>query len=301
MTDDRRALRTYAVLASLAGALALLAFVVAATRLDVSRSSGPLEACQTLLASPDILGAACLGTLLLAMAAAGRATWRASRMIRRARQRQAARPVVGRAGDALVVDGPHVEAYCAGIVRPRIYVTTAAVQKLGQRELAAVVAHERHHALRRDPLRLVIVRALADALFFLPSLRRLGRRYGELAELAADDAAIQATGDRAALASALLAFDDDRGIGTDAMPERVDHLCGDRARWRASLSMLGGSLATLATAGALITLLAAQAGPASVPLFEVAAHASLLIVLAALVTAGMTWLARRARLRRLIG
>ena len=126
-----------------------------------------------------------------------------------------ARPRLGRARRAPA-------AFCAGLLRPAVYVSTGAVRRLSGDQLAAVLAHEQLHRLRRDPLRIASARVLGEALFFVPLLRGLTRRYCMLAELAADDHAVAALGgDRSALAAALLAFEAN-GIA----PERVDHMSG---------------------------------------------------------------------------
>ena len=138
-------------------------------------------------------------------------------------------------GPVTVAADERPEAFCMGYLRPRIYVSTGALDGLSEDELAAVLAHERHHLVRRDPLRLLVGRAAAEALFFLPPLRRLLGRYLALAELAADEAAIKCTGTEP-LASALLHFGEHRTpaavVGIAA--ERVDHLGGQPARWRFS-------------------------------------------------------------------
>ena len=73
---------------------------------------------------------------------------------------------------------------------------------LSEDALAAVVEHEAHHASRRDPLRILIARAIGEAY----SLSALPRREQALSELAADAAAVRRRG-AAPLAAALLAFD----------------------------------------------------------------------------------------------
>lgn len=168
--------------------------------------------------------------------------------------------------DSLEVDGTTVflfdderpQAFCAQLVRPRIYLSTGALIALDDDELRAVLAHERHHQQRRDPLRLLVARALGDGLFFLPVLRRLRQRYAELAEMAADDAAVAATGNRSILASALLRFGEraDPQVVVGIAPERVDHLLGERARWELPASLLVGALVTL---GGLMAIGAAAA------------------------------------------
>jgi hypothetical protein len=152
-----------------------------------------------------------------------------------------------------VINDRRPQAFCAGLLRPSIYISEGALGSLSAVELRAVIAHEAHHRARRDPLRILLLGALADGLFFLPGLRRLGRRYGELAELAADEAAT-VKADPSVLASALLAFGERDGV--DAVvgiaPERVDHLLGEPPRWQLPLSLVAGSLVTLLALFAIV-------------------------------------------------
>ncbi len=121
------------------------------------------------------------------------------------------RDVAGRR--VTVVAGARAMAFCGGLLRPRIYMSEGALTRLAAPELEAIVAHEAHHAARRDPLRILVARAIGSAF---------GRREQTLAELSADAAAARRVGD-APLASALLAFDAD-AAGIAAV--RVDHLTG---------------------------------------------------------------------------
>ena len=159
-------------------------------------------------------------------------------------------PVVGPLpGDpsVLVFAGSAPDAFCAGHVRPRVYVSAGAVELLLPSELAAVLSHERDHRRGRDPLRLACARVLGHALFFLPALRPLGARYSELAEQRADEAAVAAAGGtRAPLASALLAFDAGHPDGLAGIsPERVDWLLGIGRRPRLPIGLVAVSLALL--------------------------------------------------------
>lgn len=133
-------------------------------------------------------------------------------------------------GGVFVIQSPRVEAFCAGLVRPRIYLTTGAFARLDEQSLNAVLAHERQHARRRDPLRLAAIRVIARSLFFLPWLQELRRKQQMLAEVSADESAVAAAaGDRSPLARALLSFGDaseaDASSGVDAA--RVDYLLGE--------------------------------------------------------------------------
>jgi Zn-dependent protease with chaperone function len=137
-----------------------------------------------------------------------------------------------------IVLGDRPDAFCVGLLHPRVYISTGALRELDEEQLAAVLAHENLHRIRRDPLRLVSARVLGQALFFLPAVRRLGAHYRSLAELAADDHAVATLGgDTSALAGAMLAFAD-RGIE----PERVDHLSGQTPEWALPVGLVAMSL-----------------------------------------------------------
>ncbi len=158
-----------------------------------------------------------------------------------------------------LIDSTEPKAFCAGYLQPRIYLSRGAREQLDGAELRAVVAHEAHHLRRRDPLRLLAARAIADSLFFIPILRRMSERYSALGELAADEAAVRATRGRGPLASALLKFSES-GLHpapvVSIAPERVDHLMGDpdASRWKLPPSPLGRSVVSLAALGAVILL-----------------------------------------------
>jgi hypothetical protein len=140
---------------------------------------------------------------------------------------RAQREVAGRS--VVVLAGQRPMAFCAGLLRPRIFVSEGAFARLRPDELAAVVAHEAHHAARRDPLRILVARAIGDAFAPVPAGRALSRREQALAELAADAAAVRGSGGAGPLAAALLTFHgegDGRGDGGIA-PERVDRLAGE--------------------------------------------------------------------------
>jgi hypothetical protein len=220
------------------------------------------------LTYPAVNGAA---VVLLALAALGaavlvataRAAWRQFHAHRRMVR---ALPVSGRLdghSTVLVVDAATPWAFCAGWLRPRVYVSAAVLERLSDRELCALLAHEKHHGALRDPLRLAVSRVLSQALFFLPVLRPLHDRYADVAELTADAAALEATdGARAPLASAMLAFGTTQaGDVVGIAPERVDALLGRPPEWRLPRMLLIGALVTI---GALIALDWRASGSASI-------------------------------------
>ncbi len=116
-----------------------------------------------------------------------------------------------------VIASARAMAFCGGLLRPRIYLSEGALARLQPAEVDAIVVHEAHHASRRDPLRILVARAIGSAF---------GTRAQTLAELSADAVAARRVGD-AQLASALLAFDAE-AAGIAAV--RVDHLTGDAPR-----------------------------------------------------------------------
>jgi len=95
-------------------------------------------------------------------------------------------------------------AFTVGLWRPQIVVSEGIIARLSEAELRGVLFHERSHAHRRDPLRLLVVRFLADALWFLPVARSLARDFVDAVEESADDWAVEATRQPVELASALV-------------------------------------------------------------------------------------------------
>jgi Zn-dependent protease with chaperone function len=166
-----------------------------------------------------------------------------------------------RQGGFFVFDDVAVQAFCAGLLRPRVYVSTGALEALSAAELDAVLAHECHHQRRHDPLRVALGRMLTRALFFLPVVSLLHARYCAMAELAADSHAISADGVPQALASALLAF----GAGQESeaavgiAPERVDHMLGRVPNWPLPAAVVAGGVAVVALIGVLASQLARMA------------------------------------------
>jgi hypothetical protein len=207
-----------------------------------------------------------------------------------------------RSGQVLLFQDPQPQAFCAGLLRPRVYLSTAAVEALQDDELDAVLAHEQQHARLRDPLRVFCLRVLADGLFFLPALRRLADRYASLSELAADAAAVRASGgDRRPLAAALLLFGEvpNNPAVVSIAPERVDYLLGRKPRWELPAALLAGAAVSVGAmvALALRAIEVTEHGALNLPLL--AAHACMLaMVLLPLVAGSAALLASRRVLQR---
>lgn len=82
-------------------------------------------------------------------------------------------------------------AFTMGLLRPRMYFSSALQAELSPSQLRAVFLHEAWHLRRRDPLRFAVLRALARFLFWIPIVRILAEELIEEAELMADDFAAE--------------------------------------------------------------------------------------------------------------
>jgi Peptidase family M48 len=147
-----------------------------------------------------------------------------------------------------VVPGRPLRAFCAGLMHPAVYVSEGTLREVSGPELRAVLAHEDHHRVRRDPLRTLLARVASDAFRPLPRLATIADRHAALADLAADAAAVRAVGGVQPLAAALVRFDE---AGSGAAPERVDHLVRQGPPDSVPMWLLATACVTLAGIAAL--------------------------------------------------
>jgi beta-lactamase regulating signal transducer with metallopeptidase domain len=116
------------------------------------------------------------------------------------RLRRDARPF----GAAYVADALRVPV-TAGLLAPAILLPSDAPSWTAEK-LAAVLAHERAHVARRDPLWRFIGRAAAALCWFHPLAWLAAASLDRIAEETADREAVAMTGDRHAYASVILGF-----------------------------------------------------------------------------------------------
>jgi hypothetical protein len=268
-----------------------------ATSHEVSIVGAKLTYPAANLAAVVVVALALLGLAVTAITVGGALhELAADRRLRRWLAARASR----RHGEALVIEDERPRAFCAGLLRPRVYISTGVLALLDESALAAVLVHERQHARRRDPLRLACGRVLARALFYVPGLGELVRRQEALAELSADERAIAAGPEnRAAMARAMLSFaersrpHDPTGLD----PERIDHLLGEPPSWRFPLLLCLLALCLLgllAAAGVLAGHLAAGSATLAPPFLSRQPCVMVLATIPALLALVAVGLRRRA-------
>ncbi len=128
-------------------------------------------------------------------------------------------------------DDERSSVFCAGLFKPLIYVPSSVVRTLDRSALQAVLEHERHHVLRRDPLRLLV----ADLVRIIPGFRPVVDEYCGSVELAADEEAIERMNGATALSRAMVRILSLRKVSRladgavayfDATERRIDNLLG---------------------------------------------------------------------------
>jgi Zn-dependent protease with chaperone function len=149
---------------------------------------------------------------------------------------RAARPRRRPSGERLVVlENARPHAWSLPGPQARLVVTTGALHRLGDRELAAVLAHERGHVTARHHWLLQCAEALNSGFPGAEIFRLFREQVGRLVELAADDSAARRHG-RLATALALVELNTVAGTDPDCpslfaeIPGRIDRLLSDATR-----------------------------------------------------------------------
>ena len=294
-----------------AGGLGLTAATITATLASVHQASagvGQIVLAGVRFTYPTVNGAEVVLFVLgmfaaTVIAAAVRAAWRQVRAHRRFTAVLEPVEPLDRDPRVGVIRDLRPQAFCAGYLRPAVYVSRRTVELLGDSELDAVLAHEHHHRRVRDPLRIACGRVLSEALFFVPVLKPLCDRYADVAELSADRAAVRASAGREApLASALLAFDENAPPGTSGIsPERVDSLLGQPTRWRLPAWLLAGSVTALSALTVVIWLISESARAHATFYLPIVSSRPCLVIMSIVPAAGCVkvltrWCARATRI-----
>lgn len=105
--------------------------------------------------------------------------------------------------NSVIVGGPDVLVAAAGLVHPRIVVSAGALTVLDDEELAAGLAHERGHIVRRHHVGLAYAECCRAVARLVPGTRRAVRELRFHLERDADEWALRRHHDPCALASAI--------------------------------------------------------------------------------------------------
>jgi beta-lactamase regulating signal transducer with metallopeptidase domain len=116
-----------------------------------------------------------------------------------------AKSVVRRFGIFRLVPMQEPQAFVFGFIKPKIYLSTGLLKKFDKNSLKTVIAHEKAHVARRDPLRRLL--ALIALVFHLPpAASEINQQLALIQELIADNAAAEKSGSRLNLAQLLVDF-----------------------------------------------------------------------------------------------
>lgn len=203
------------------------------------------------------------GNLARSLARARASTYQHARMAR-----LAGREVPGL--DAVVLDAPERAAYCAAGRPHTIVVTSAALEVLDDRQLGAVLSHERAHLAGRHHLLLALTAALATMLPRLALFTTGAFEVARLLEMCADDAAARTHGARTVLGALLTLCGGApiptgalgaTGVGVLARAERLVAPPRAALRWRVRLLL--SALTILLVTGPVLTGVLADSGMSS--------------------------------------
>lgn len=106
-------------------------------------------------------------------------------------------------GKVVLVKNKSLFSFCSGIISPKIIITTALVKSLDDKELEAVLLHEKSHLKNLDPLKLLLGKTVSTMFFFLPVFSELHKSMQASNELIADMYTTKAQGGAVILRSAL--------------------------------------------------------------------------------------------------
>jgi len=161
------------------------------------------------------------------------------------------------------VQDPRPFAYAFGVFQPSIVLSSGLVSVLTLQELKSVLQHEARHAIGRHPLQSLMWELSCKAFFFLPILRDLSDHFAVVRELNADQDALQVSGRRQSLASALLKITTHGQVfpvsvsAFGMLKERIDALNG-----ASGVKILLGWKRVLISSAASMALLAVSLSPA---------------------------------------
>lgn len=107
------------------------------------------------------------------------------------------------ANNIFIVHSKKVDAFSAGVLKPRIYISEALFKNFDKQELNSVIQHEMYHCQSADPLRKLVADLIKGALPYFPLKASIFANYEVLSELAADNYAQNKVESKKSVVSAL--------------------------------------------------------------------------------------------------
>lgn len=102
-----------------------------------------------------------------------------------------------------VVNSDKAFAFCFGIRRPKIYISIPFIEIMNEKELEAVLLHERYHLNNRDSLTMLLASTIQLLFPFFPVVSDLLVQYKVSREIEADKEAIKGLGESLPVISVL--------------------------------------------------------------------------------------------------
>lgn len=102
-----------------------------------------------------------------------------------------------------LVENENLFSFCSGIFSSHIIITTSLVSSLTDRELEAVLLHEKAHLRSLDPVKVLLGKTVSSMFFFLPIFSELNKNIVATNELLADRFVINSQKDTTFLRRAL--------------------------------------------------------------------------------------------------
>lgn len=106
--------------------------------------------------------------------------------------------------DFIVLDTDEMTAMAAGLLKPKIIVSTALLKQLSRDEIKAVLLHEFFHCQQRDPLKSFLISLLKDGFGYIPVITSATHSCKTWMELLADRYSIRIMGTEQHIGSAML-------------------------------------------------------------------------------------------------
>lgn len=110
---------------------------------------------------------------------------------------------IGLSGKIIEIQSKEPTVFCYGFINPKICISSSVVNSLSSTELTAVLLHEQHHLKVYEPIKLLLMKIIGNALFFIPGIKSLTKQYAVFSELAADETATNNFKNKVPLAQAL--------------------------------------------------------------------------------------------------